>query len=141
MEAFKTFISVFISILLLTAKTLEATVLCGNIPPGIAKLSRGVDITTLDLLPLDNSEANGFGRTLFSFTCDKGKRWVNPFNTALSYDVPDQVETINTIPGKTIVLTQSSGKNFEFEEKERHDTVCEWAICISSLLITAHTRR
>ena len=34
----------------------------------------------------------------FSFNC-QGKKWKHPFDPNLVFDVPDQIDTINTLPG------------------------------------------
>ncbi|CAC5371793.1 PRF1 [Mytilus coruscus] len=43
---------------------------CGNIPPFLSRLRDGVDITKLDLLPLDFGTNDGFKNPVFDFTCD-----------------------------------------------------------------------
>ncbi len=43
-----------------------SAVRCGNIPSGLDKLSRGVDITQLDLIPIDRLQSNGFKRSILS---------------------------------------------------------------------------
>ncbi|CAG2183749.1 unnamed protein product, partial [Oppiella nova] len=32
-------------------------------------------------------------------TCIQGKKWQHPFDPTLVFDIPDQVDTINTLPG------------------------------------------
>lgn len=44
---------------------------CANMPPEIATLSRGVDITALDLFPGDTRSSNGFRLPLFEFNCQE----------------------------------------------------------------------
>ncbi|RWS00194.1 perivitellin-2 67 kDa subunit-like protein, partial [Dinothrombium tinctorium] len=78
-------------------RCLSAT--CSNVIPGLVKLSRGVDITKLDLTPLDTTEDDGFDRRIFDFTCNKKAMWTSPYNPGVAYDLPDQVETANSIPG------------------------------------------
>ena len=45
---------------------------CSNIPPFLSRLRDGVDITQLDLLPIDAGRNDGFRNPLFDFTCDLG---------------------------------------------------------------------
>ncbi len=52
-------------------------------------MSRGVDITTLDILPASGYDADGFGYNLLSFTC--AKHGIHTFN-GINYDQPDQIE-------------------------------------------------
>ncbi len=66
---------------------------CSLIPPGLDRVSHGVDATTFDLFPPDLTEANGFVHTVFDFTCDQKKKWTNPYTNQV-YDLPDQVESI-----------------------------------------------
>ena len=50
---------------------------CGNPPPGVNKQRKGVDITKLDLLPLDFNTIDGFLRPVIDYTCNEGKTWTN----------------------------------------------------------------
>ena len=59
-------------------------------------MSRGVDITQLDLFPA-KAGPDGFRRQLFSFTCAKYPPWEHPANKTLIYIRPDQVELIDKI--------------------------------------------
>ena len=72
---------------------------CDNIVPGIGRMARGVDITTLDLFPTDLSFSNGFKAPLFEMSCDKRRRWSHPSNPSVFFELPDQVDAINTVPG------------------------------------------
>src|SRR5690242_19478983 len=72
----------------------------GNLPPGLAQLSRGVDIVTLDLMPVDPRVINnGFQQRVLDFTCTLGKKWTFPFDQTLSFDIPDQIDIFNALPG------------------------------------------
>lgn len=46
---------------------------CVNIPPFLSRLRDGVDITKLDLLPLDWGTDDGFKNPVIDFTCDGGQ--------------------------------------------------------------------
>ena len=48
---------------------------CGRLAPGLSRLHRGVDITKLDLLPLDISVPQGYKLPVIDYTCDKGKTY------------------------------------------------------------------
>ena len=49
--------------------------LCANIPPGMDKLKKGLDIATLDLLPKEAEGADmGYKRNVYDYTCEEGKR-------------------------------------------------------------------
>lgn len=49
---------------------------CDDIVPGLNKLSRGIDITTVDLVPTDLSGSHGYKQPVIDFTCDDQKKWV-----------------------------------------------------------------
>ncbi len=66
---------------------------CALIPPGLDRVSHGVDATTFDLFPPDLTTANGLVHTVFDFTCDQKKKWTNPYTNQV-YDLPDQVASI-----------------------------------------------
>ncbi|XP_015786509.1 perivitellin-2 67 kDa subunit-like [Tetranychus urticae] len=75
--------------------------LCGLIVPGLQMMTRGVDITKLDLLhdyTADNDD--GFARCSFiELTCKKKRKF---FLAGAAYDVPDQVLSIDLLPRETI---------------------------------------
>ena len=48
---------------------------CRNLVPGLKQLMRGVDVTTLDLLPMDFVGSHGYKKPLFEFSCDGGKKF------------------------------------------------------------------
>jgi hypothetical protein len=83
---------------------------CGQLPPGMDKMSHGIDLVMFEMFPEDVTTEAGFAGTIFDFTCDQKKVWVNPANTALKYDLPDQVDSLVPLPGgildhKAIVAT------------------------------------
>jgi hypothetical protein len=75
---------------------------CGDLPPGMDKMSHGIDSTMFEMFPDDITTEAGFAGTIFDFTCDQKKTWTNPGNTALKYDLPDQVESITALPSGTL---------------------------------------
>jgi len=72
---------------------------CGQLPPGMEKMSHGIDLVMFEMFPEDITAEAGFAGTIFDFTCDQKKVWTNPANTALKYDLPDQVESLLPLPG------------------------------------------
>ncbi|CAG0884115.1 unnamed protein product [Darwinula stevensoni] len=73
---------------------------CNDPPPGLSKMIRGVDVTKLDLFPLDFSKDDGFRKPIVDFTCDKGATVsINEKN----YDIPEQVSSVTRIPGGSVL--------------------------------------
>ena len=48
---------------------------CKNLAPGLATIIRGVDVTTLNFLPLDLADDLGYKHPVIDFTCNEGKTW------------------------------------------------------------------
>ena len=71
---------------------------CGNILPGIDRLTFTVEIVDLSLQSININERNGFAGALFEFTCNQGYVWYNPTNQ-VTYNRPDQIATIASFPG------------------------------------------
>lgn len=69
---------------------------CEDPAPGVARMSRGIDITNMDLFSTDKSN-NGFRRVVFDLTCNKGRRFRHGTLNKV-FDWPDQVSQINTSP-------------------------------------------
>lgn len=61
-------------------------------------MSRGVDITRLELLPSDIRQTNGFKASLFEFTCNLNRTWKHPTMERTAYALPDQISAINSMP-------------------------------------------
>ena len=61
-------------------------------------MAMGVDVTILDLEPLDFTEPDGFAGRIIEFTCDEGKVWKHPY-TGTTYQGPDQIGSIASVPG------------------------------------------
>ena len=73
----------FIVIPLISACLLEWTLAqeCSGVPPhGLDKLRKGVDITTLDVLPLDVGAQKGFRGNVIDYVCTNKRSWTNPIN-------------------------------------------------------------
>ena len=49
---------------------------CESPVPGLQQLTRGVDITKLDLSPQDLTQSNGFQRSIIPLTCTKGNDYL-----------------------------------------------------------------
>jgi len=74
---------------------------CANIPPGMDKLKKGLDIATLDLLPKEAEGADmGYKRNVYDYTCEEGKT-VKIGND--EYDLPDQIWDIARFPRGVMV--------------------------------------
>lgn len=66
---------------------------CSNPPPGVSTMVRGVDITKLDIVPLQIIGSNGFMSPVLNFTCGGGRKWTNP--AGVEYQLPDQVSLLS----------------------------------------------
>jgi len=80
---------------------------CANILPAIARMSRGVDITTLDLIPSNLLQPNGYKHVLFDFTCKHNRTWHHPTIVDYVYDQPDQVQSIMSVPAAALNIKTS----------------------------------
>ena len=72
---------------------------CENLLPGVGRMTRGVDITELDMTPADMLLTNGFRHSLFDMTCDRNRTWSHPTLPDFKVSLPDQIGAINTLPG------------------------------------------
>ncbi|KAK0060710.1 perivitellin-2 67 kDa subunit [Biomphalaria pfeifferi] len=86
-----------------------AVMLCSNPPPGIQKMFRGVDITKLDLIPL-NIGSNGFKGPVLNFTCDEKKTWTTVGD--VTYQLPDQVWHLTSLPGGWLSASANLYKSY-----------------------------
>jgi hypothetical protein len=89
---------------------------CAQLPPGLDRLSHGIDVTRFDLYPPDLTGDNGYGKTIFDFTCNKGKKWQNPYTNQI-FDQPDQIESIVNLPGG--VMDYETEISITYEERAR----------------------
>jgi hypothetical protein len=96
---------------------------CSSLPPGLDRLSHGIDITSFDLFPTDFTKANGFARNIFDFTCNKSKKWTNPFIPTLVYDLPDQIESITNFPGGIMDTKVENYKSYQDIKKTQSSNV------------------
>jgi len=78
-----------------------------NILPEIARMSRGVDITTLDLIPSNLLQPNDYKHVLFDFTCKHNRTWHHPIIVDYVYDQPDQVQSIMSVPAAAVNIKTS----------------------------------
>lgn len=72
---------------------------CVDILPGVSRMARGIDITSLELFPEDISQSSGFRASLFDLTCDSGRKYKHPTIENFEFSVPDQIEAVNSVPG------------------------------------------
>ncbi|CAL1538483.1 unnamed protein product [Lymnaea stagnalis] len=88
----------------------HAEIHCSNPPPGIQKMVRGVDITKLDLVPLDVIGTNGFKSPVLNFSCNSGRTWRSP--TGQEYQLPDQIWHMTSLPGGWLSTEVKVYKNY-----------------------------
>ena len=93
---------------------------CGeDIVPGVERISRGVDITELDLTPpfkASRSMLGGLRSPIIAFTCSSGEKWRHP-QTDTTYEVPDQLQRPATLPsGSLRAVTKVSGDSEELKK-------------------------
>ncbi|GFR71720.1 perivitellin-2 67 kDa subunit [Elysia marginata] len=69
---------------------------CSKAPPGVRKIVKGVDITTLDLVPLDFTTSDGFKSPVINFTCNLDRKYTRGVKT---YQLPDQIWQMTNNPG------------------------------------------
>ncbi|KAK0060712.1 perivitellin-2 67 kDa subunit [Biomphalaria pfeifferi] len=89
---------------------ITAQTFCSSPPPGIQKMFRGVDITKLDLVPL-NIGSNGFRGPVLDFTCEEQKTWTSSGDT--KYQLPDQVWQLTTLPGGWLTANANLYKSYK----------------------------
>jgi hypothetical protein len=89
---------------------------CAQLPPGLEKLTHGIDVTKFDLFPPDFTGDNGYGKPIFGFTCDKAKKWQNSY-TNETFDLPDQIDSIDMIPGG--VLNKETEISINYQDSVR----------------------
>lgn len=92
---------------------------CGElVVPGIDRISRGIDITELDLTPPETARTviGGVRSRLIDFTCNREEKWQHP-QTEVTYDVPDQVQRPATLPtGSLKAVVRISGDSEELKK-------------------------
>ncbi|KAK7474466.1 hypothetical protein BaRGS_00034288 [Batillaria attramentaria] len=98
--------------------TLATGTSCSNVIPGLFRQSRGVDVSRLELMPLDMMESeDGFRSPVIEFTCDKGN--TRPIG-GVAYDQPDQVWLVSNIPsgsmtGSVQIMTNTNEVRESFD--------------------------
>lgn len=68
---------------------------CIEIFPEIEKLYQGVDITKLDYYQ-PSGLPDGFGKSIFSLTCNQNQTWTSPKGT--TFHLPDQILSVVSLP-------------------------------------------
>jgi hypothetical protein len=128
---------------------------CAQLPPGLEKLTHGIDVTRFDLFPPDFTGDNGYGKPLFGFTCDKEKKWQNSYLNE-TFDLPDQIESIVMIPGGILDKETEISINYQdavrstgqklgisllgmFSFSRSHQKIMEKMTAHQKLLITMHS--
>ncbi|XP_005112978.1 perivitellin-2 67 kDa subunit [Aplysia californica] len=74
-----------------------ATTECSTPLPGVRKMVTGVDITELDLVPLDFRGSRGIRSPVINFTCNRDRSWIS--ETGVPFQLPDQVWHTSSVPG------------------------------------------
>uniref|UniRef100_A0A2C9M066 MACPF domain-containing protein n=1 Tax=Biomphalaria glabrata TaxID=6526 RepID=A0A2C9M066_BIOGL len=92
-------------------KKTDASRQCSNLPPGIQKMVMGVDITRLDLVPLDVVGSYGFVGPILQFTCDENNTWKSP--EGIVYELPDQIWHMSSRPGGWLSASVNLYKSYE----------------------------
>ncbi|KAK7003424.1 perivitellin-2 67 kDa subunit [Biomphalaria glabrata] len=92
-------------------KKIDASGQCSNLPPGIQKMVMGVDITRLDLVPLDVVGSYGFVGPILQFTCDENNTWKSP--EGIVYELPDQIWHMSSRPGGWLSASVNLYKSYE----------------------------
>ena len=64
-----------IGFLLCISMTIVTSRHCNNLLPGLNRLFRGIDVTKLDLLPLEFTGSHGFKQPIIEATCNQNKKW------------------------------------------------------------------
>ena len=68
-------ISFLFLIVLMIFTSSENAKICENVLPGLNRLRCGVDISSLDMIPLEGTSPHaGFRKPIVDFTCSKGKK-------------------------------------------------------------------
>ncbi|XP_059142064.1 perivitellin-2 67 kDa subunit-like [Physella acuta] len=70
---------------------------CSDLPTGVQKMILGVDITSLDVVPIDFQGDNGFKKPVLNFSCDSDRSWKSP--SGIVKQLPDQVWQMTSEPG------------------------------------------
>lgn len=111
------FLSLFLALVLGSTESgpqSESAAPClDTLVPGVIRMSRGVDISKIDLFPGETNAPNGFRRQLFAFTCSQNSRWHHSFDESTRYSRPDQLETIDEISSTSRQIS------LQFESSQR----------------------
>jgi hypothetical protein len=65
---------------------------CNYIIPGFTNIAFGWDAAKIDVIAFFAGDYSGYGMyPVIDVTCNLNQTWVNPFDRALTYDIPDQI--------------------------------------------------
>ncbi|KAI2806882.1 hypothetical protein BLOT_008841 [Blomia tropicalis] len=90
---------------------------CSLLLPGLARMSKGIDVTSLDLFPSDIAQPGGFRQSIFEFTCKEGKTWKHPSFSNREYSWPDQVQSVTRIPAGSLSISTNFDENIDEVKK------------------------
>lgn len=99
---------------------------CLQLATSFGRMSRGVDITKLDLFSFRFGKKDGFGEVLFNFTCKQNRTWTHPIIENYQYNLPDQIISIGTLPSGAQTYKASFHSNMkEFKESLANNVALE----------------
>ncbi|KAH9387946.1 hypothetical protein TYRP_009146 [Tyrophagus putrescentiae] len=103
-------------------------VLChpDQLPPGVAQLVIGVDITKLDLLLFTNTSSSFAMEPIFEYTCSgEEELWTDPRDTSSSYSRPDQLTALKFVPGDRFQLRTQFYQNLT---RLKHELAAQYGL-------------
>ncbi|XP_013787111.1 perivitellin-2 67 kDa subunit-like [Limulus polyphemus] len=98
--------------LILCFLTVTWSIQCQNTAPGLNILRRGVDVTTLDLLPQNFNDDRGYKKPIFDFTCNDSKK-LN------EHDLPDQIWDVSNVPGGWLIEEVKIMKSYNEVKRQK----------------------
>ena len=91
---------------------------CVESNAAVTRAFQGVDITKLDLIPLDFTEDDGFRGPVLEMTCRKMYTWQLSEENENYFQLPDQIETLNVASEQAFEITADAYKSVrELKEK------------------------
>ncbi|CAG0901068.1 unnamed protein product, partial [Darwinula stevensoni] len=104
---------------------------CNSTPPWLGKMTKGIDITELDMTPFDFAFPDGFKLPLFDFTCEQGNKIVLNQTYVLHYEsspqteyqLPDQIWAMTPVPGGWFSSNVEIFKSYQEVKRSRSTEV------------------
>ncbi|CAG0897826.1 unnamed protein product [Darwinula stevensoni] len=104
----------------LLSQGLEPSNRCNSTLPWLGKMTKGIDITELDLTPFDFVLPDGFKLPLFDFTCEQGNKIVM---NKTEYQLPDQIWAMTPVPGGWFSSNVEIFKSYQEVKRSRSTDV------------------